>query len=315
MGKYELLALLTVGGMSEVFLAFTTGPGGFRKYVVLKRILPEVRSQDHFVQMFLDEARITASLNHANIGQVFDLGEDDEGGLYLTMEFIPGQNLNQIYRAALKRGMRGLPVGLSCSVVRDVCRALHHAHSHLDPSGKPAPVIHRDVAQKNIMVTYEGVTKLVDFGIAKARNSLGRTQVGTVKGTTGYMSPEQVQGDTLDGRSDVFCAGVVLYELLTGHRLFAGPTEYDEMVACLQAPIFPPIELAPHAVTPALNDVVMKALERDRDRRYATARDMARALELVVGQELHDPEQTAGDHAPVVPGEDGGHPRAPGLGG
>lgn len=294
MGKYELLAQLTVGGMSEVFIAFTSGPGGFLKHVVLKRILPEVRSQEHFVQMFMDEARITAGLNHANIGQVFDLGEDDEGSLFLSMEFIPGQNLNQIYRAALKKGMRGLPVGLSCAVVRDVCRALHYAHTFTDASGEPAPVIHRDVAQKNIMVTYDGVTKLVDFGIAKARSSMGRTQVGTVKGTTGYMSPEQVRGEELDGRSDVFCAGVVLYELLTGHRLFSARTEYEEMVACLQSPIVPPQERVPSLVSRELNDVVMKALERDRNRRYASGRDMARAIEAAVGPNLYDAEQTGG---------------------
>ena len=294
MGKYELLAQLTVGGMSEVFVAFTSGPGGFLKHVVLKRILPEVRSQEHFVQMFMDEARITAGLNHANIGQVFDLGEDDEGSLFLSMEFIPGQNLNQIYRAALKKGMRGLPVGLSCAVVRDVCRALHYAHTFTDPSGEPAPVIHRDVAQKNIMVTYDGVTKLVDFGIAKARSSMGRTQVGTVKGTTGYMSPEQVRGEELDGRSDVFCAGVVLYELLTGHRLFSARTEYEEMVACLQSPIVPPQERVPSLVSRELNDVVMKALERDRNRRFASGREMARAIEAAVGSTLYDAEQTGG---------------------
>jgi len=293
-GKYELLAQLTVGGMSEVFIAFTSGPGGFLKHVVLKRILPEVRSQEHFVQMFMDEARITAGLNHANIGQVFDLGEDDEGSLFLSMEFIPGQNLNQLYRAALKRGMRGLPVGLSCAVIRDVCRALHYAHTFTDATGQASPVIHRDVAQKNIMLTYDGVTKLVDFGIAKASSSMGRTQVGTVKGTTGYMSPEQVRGDELDGRSDVFCVGIVLYELLTGKRLFAAATEYEEMLACLQSPIVPPQELVPSLVSRELNDVVMKALERDRDKRFASARDMARALEVAVGTTMYDAEQTSG---------------------
>jgi hypothetical protein len=289
-GKYEVLTQLSLGGMAELFLAFTAGPGGFRKYVVVKRILPDVKGDEQFVKMFLDEARITAALNHPNIAQVFDLGEEEDG-LYLAMEFISGQNLNQV-AAACNRARRVIPVGFSCAVARDVLNALHHAHSFTDHTGRSYPVIHRDVAQKNIMVTYDGVTKLLDFGIAKARGKLGRTALGLVKGTTGYMSPEQVRGEEVDGRSDVFSVGVVLHEMLSGERLFSAQTEAEEMKLILEGPI-PRLHEVNELVPVALCDVVMRALSRERADRFPTAREMARALERVVGPLLFDPEQAA----------------------
>ncbi len=289
-GKYEILSQLSVGGMAELFLAFTAGPGGFRKYVVVKRILPDVRQNEQFVKMFLDEARISAGFNHPNIAQVFDLGEEDDG-LYLAMEFISGQNLNQITRACARR-RAVLPIGFSVSVARDLCHALHYAHTFTDPLGRPFPVIHRDVAQKNVMVTYDGVVKLLDFGIAKARGSLGRTSVGTVKGTTGYMSPEQVRGEELDGRSDVFGVGVVLHELVTGRRLFSADTELDEMKRILDAPIPRPDSIEP-VVPRELADVIMRALARERADRFPSARELARALERASGGRIFDQEQRA----------------------
>ncbi|TSC23078.1 serine/threonine-protein kinase [Corallococcus sp. Z5C101001] len=285
-----MLTQLTVGGMAELFLGYTSGPGGFRKYVVIKRILPDARSNDQFVRMFLDEARITAAFNHPNIAQVFDLGEEDDG-LYLAMEFIGGQNLNQVTSACLKK-RQPVPLAFTLSVARDVCLALHYAHTFTSPGGEASPVIHRDVAQKNIMVTYDGTVKLLDFGIAKAKNSLERTSVGTVKGTTGYMSPEQVRGDPLDGRSDLFSVGVVMHELITGERLFAGKTERDEMVKILEDSIPWPSVLLPH-VSEDISRVVMRALERNVDRRYASGRDMARAIEKAAGGKLMDAEQRA----------------------
>ncbi|WP_223764627.1 serine/threonine-protein kinase [Corallococcus sp. AS-1-6] len=289
-GKYEVLTQLTVGGMAELFLGYTSGPGGFRKYVVIKRILPDARSNDQFVRMFLDEARITAAFNHPNIAQVFDLGEEDDG-LYLAMEFIGGQNLNQVTSACLKK-RQPVPLAFTLSVARDVCLALHYAHTFTTPGGEASPVIHRDVAQKNIMVTYDGTVKLLDFGIAKAKNSLERTSVGTVKGTTGYMSPEQVRGDPLDGRSDLFSVGVVMHELITGERLFAGKTERDEMVKILEDAIPWPSVLLPH-ISEDISRVVMRALERNVDRRYPSGRDMARAIEKAAGGKLMDAEQRA----------------------
>jgi serine/threonine-protein kinase len=290
LGKYEILSRLSVGGMAELFLAFTRGPGGFRKYVVLKRILPEVRSDDQFVKMFLDEARITAGLNHPNIGQVFDLGEEGEV-LYLAMEFIAGRDLNQITSAQFKKKLL-LPVGFSAAVCRDICNALHYAHTSVDASGKALSIIHRDVAQKNVMVTYTGVSKLLDFGIAKAKGSLGRTRVGMVKGTTGYMSPEQVQAQPLDGRSDVFSVGVMLYELTTGRRLFSGASEEEEMRKILSAAIPTPKSVGSH-ISDGLQDVILKALARNRDERFGSAREMSKALEGCMGKELFTQDQSA----------------------
>ncbi|MFL5347558.1 MAG: serine/threonine-protein kinase [Hyalangium sp.] len=289
-GKYQIITQLSVGGMAELFLGFTAGPGGFRKYVALKRILPDVRGNEQFVRMFLDEARITAAFNHPNIAQVFELGEEDDG-LFLAMEFIAGQNLDQL-TAAYRRRQEPIPLEYSVSAVRDVCQALHYAHTFTDPSGRPSPIIHRDVAQKNIMVTYDGVVKLLDFGIAKARNSLERTRAGTVKGTSGYMSPEQVRGEKLDGRSDVFSVGVVLWELATGERLFAGKTERDEMVNILEAPIPAPRHPS-MGMFEGLAAVILRALERDPERRFQTAKDLSRALEQTAGRELWDADRRA----------------------
>ncbi len=289
-GKYQIITQLSMGGMAELFLGFTAGPGGFRKYVAIKRILPDVRSNETFVRMFLDEARITAAFNHPNITQVFELGQEDDG-LFLAMEFIAGQNLDQL-AAAYRRRQEPIPLELSVAVMRDVCQALHYAHTFTDPSGRASPIIHRDVAQKNIMVTYDGVVKLLDFGIAKARNSLERTRVGMVKGTSGYMSPEQVRGEKLDGRSDVFSVGVVLWELATGERLFAGKTERDEMMNILEAPIPPPRHPS-MGMFDGLAPVILRALERDPERRFQNAKELAQALEKASGRQLFDGDKRA----------------------
>ncbi|ATB34645.1 serine/threonine protein kinase [Cystobacter fuscus] len=289
-GRYEVLSQLSVGGMAELFLGYTSGPGGFRKYAAIKRILPDARSDEQFERMFLDEARITAAFSHPNIGQVFELGQD-QGGLFLAMEFIAGQNLDQVI--ALGRRLGGtLPLGFVLSVVRDVCLALHYAHTFTTPGGKPHPVIHRDVAHKNVMVTYDGMVKLLDFGIAKARGARANTQAGMVKGTTGYMSPEQVRGQPLDGRSDLFSVGVMLHELLTGERLFAAGSEIQEMQMILGASI-PDPQPRGGQVSAEIRAVALKALARDREQRYATGRDMARALEAAAGPLLFDAEQRA----------------------
>jgi serine/threonine protein kinase, bacterial len=288
-GKYEILTRLSVGGMAELFLAFTSGPGGFRKFVALKQILPDVKT-DEFVKMFLDEARITAAFSHANIGQVFDLGEE-EGELYLAMEFLAGQNLEQLMKAATKRG-EPLPAGFAARVIRDVCLGLHYAHHFVDPTGRTVAVVHRDMSPRNVMVTYDGGVKVIDFGIAKAKGRLGRTAVGMVKGTGGYMSPEQVRGHELDGRSDLFASGVLLYEMLCGRRLFDAPGDAAMMMQIVEGDIPYPRTINPK-VSLQLESVVMRALSRDRNKRFATGREMAKALEQAMGQELFDEERMA----------------------
>ncbi|MBL8917962.1 MAG: serine/threonine protein kinase [Myxococcaceae bacterium] len=274
-GKYEILTPLTSGGMAELFLGSTIGPGGFQKHVVIKRILPDASRDENFMRMFLDEARITAGFSHPNIAQVYDLGEDEQG-LYVVMEFIAGQNLNQVVSVCAKK-QHVLPLGFSFSVLNDCAQALHYAHTYVKPSGEPYPVVHRDVAQKNIMVGWDGQTKLLDFGIAKAANTLSRTKVGTVKGTAGYMSPEQVTGKPVDGRSDVFSLGVVMWEMATGQRLFAGDSELAEMKLILDGKVERPDELEP-VVPPALGDIIMKALSREPSDRFGSCKELSRAL-------------------------------------
>jgi serine/threonine-protein kinase len=285
-GKYEILTRMSVGGMAELFLAFTTGPGGFRKFVALKQILPDVKTEE-FVRMFLDEARITAAFSHPNIGQVFDLGEED-GELYLAMEFLPGQNLEQIMTAASREGTP-IPIGFAARAVRDVCLGLHYAHHFTSPSGKKVQVVHRDLTPRNVMVSYDGVVKVIDFGIAKARGRLNRTAVGMVKGTSGYMSPEQVRNQELDGRSDLFCAGVVLHELLCGGRVYDTTDEEAMMRQIAHSDMPSPRSLNPQ-VPEALDAVVVRAMSRDPAQRFATGREMAKAIEQAMGSELFDEE-------------------------
>jgi len=287
-GRYSIVQRLSVGGMAEIFLALATGPGEFRKFVTLKRILPNLREDEGFVQMFLEEARISASLSHANIAQVFDLrSEDDE--LYLAMEYIAGEDVAQILRMTARR-QAFVPIGLTAMVVREACNALHYAHNFVDPLGERMPVIHRDMAPKNVMVTYSGAVKVVDFGIAKMMRTTRVETTTGVKGSTGYMSPEQIEGLPLDARSDIFSLGVLAHELLTGRRLFL-PDQRGE-VELERARIAPP-HLVNAAVPEAMAAVVMRALELDPARRYATARELGRAIEEAA-PEVYDEERAAG---------------------
>ncbi len=292
LGKYEVIGRISVGGMAELYLAFLTGQGGFKKFVALKRVLPSVAEQASFLKMFLDEARITASLSHANIAQVFELAEDPNNQEpVLAMEFVAGQNLAQVVKRAHARGL-ALPPAFSCRVVHDALLGLHSAHHFVEPtSGRPMPVIHRDVNPRNVMVTYTGGTKVIDFGIAKARGRLDTTQVGMVKGTLRYMSPEQVMQQPLDGRSDLFAASVVLYELLAGRRLFDEDSDAALLNRVVQADVRPLGEVAP-AVPRAVADAVMKGLSRTPEDRWRSGRDYARALDQAL-PELFDDEQVA----------------------
>ncbi|MGQ0504698.1 MAG: protein kinase domain-containing protein [Myxococcaceae bacterium] len=290
LGKYEILCRLSTGGMSVIFLAFQKGLAGFRKFVVLKQILPDIKGEEEFVRMFLDEAKITAAFNNPNIAQVFDLDIQD-GELFLAMEFVPGATLVEVAKAC-RAISESIPTGFSLMAVRDTAMALHYAHTFTDPTGRKQTVIHRDVAEKNIMVTYEGTTKLLDFGIAKSLARLSRTTVGMVKGTSGYMSPEQILGEKLDARSDIFSLGVVLHECLTGMRLFHGKSAEEGMMAALKEPVMPPSR-GNSDVTPELDAVVLKALARKREERFSTAREFARAIERAAGSLIWEPEQTS----------------------
>lgn len=288
MGKYEVLCRLSTGGMSEIFLAFQRGMAGFQKLVVLKKILPDIRGEEEIVRMFLNEAKITAAFSHPNIAHIYDLdvAEDD---LFLAMEFIPGSTLIDVARAC-RQANEAIPLGLTLATMRDTALALHYAHTFTDPAGRSRQVIHRDVAEKNIMVTYEGVTKLLDFGIAKAMGRSSRTAAGKVKGTSGYMSPEQIRGEELDPRSDVFGLGVVMHECLTGMRLFYAKSPEEGMRIALEMQPPPPSHQN-SAVPPELDAIVLKALEREREDRFSTALELARAIDRVGGREIWRPEQ------------------------
>jgi serine/threonine protein kinase, bacterial len=295
-GRYELVTRLSIGGMAELFLARLAGPGGFQKLVALKMILPDVRQDERFVAMFLDEARLSAELSHPNLGQVFDLGQEKSGELYLAMEFISGQNVGALLRAS-RRASRRLPIEVTVRVIRDVCLGLHAAHSHCDPSGRPRQVIHRDIAPKNVMVTFDGHVKVIDFGIAHASGRRARTQTGVVKGTPPYMAPEQVAGEAPSPMTDVYAVGIMLYECLTGEL----PFRSDAPLARFTKPPPPPSEKNSD-VTAALDAVCLKALEIEPGRRFQTAREFARAL-TDARTEVSDEEGLAALMAELFPGQ------------
>jgi tetratricopeptide (TPR) repeat protein len=268
------LCLLATGGMAAVHLARAAGIGGFEKLLVIKRILPHVAKDQSFIQMFLDEARIAATLDHANVVHVFDVGSA-QGDVFLAMEFLHGHDLRSIART-----LQGpLPLDPTIAVGVGLCAGLHYAHERRGPKGELLGLVHRDVSPSNVVVTYDGSVKVIDFGIAKATNRSTETGTGTLKGKPGYMSPEQCLGEEVDRRSDVFCAGIVLYELTTGTRLF-GPrgAEYVQLRAIVEAEIVPPSKLVP-AYPPELEEVVLKALRRKPEERYQTALELQRALE------------------------------------
>ncbi len=282
LGRYTIHELLGTGGMAEIFRASVTGPQQFAKWVVVKRVKRKFAEQQVFVQMFIDEARINAALDHANIVSVFDFGERD-GHYYMAMEYIDGIDLQVAHVRHKERHGKPLPWEAAVLVMRDVLRGLDYAHNATDNDGAPLGIIHRDVNLVNVMIRRDGAVKLLDFGCAKASSAIRRsqTQVGVIKGKLGYMSPEQTEDRDLDPRTDVFSAGIVLHELLTGRRLFWGDSELEMLRAVRSKPIPDPRKYSPQ-LPESLVDVVLKALARDRDQRYASASDMADELETII---------------------------------
>ena len=274
-GKYQLEKKLATGGMAEVWLAKQTGIEGFARHVVIKRILPHLAEDPEFVQMFLNEAKIASRFNHPNIAQIYDLGE--QGGTYfIAMEFIHGEDLGRVMRRAWSTG-QWVARHIALRVVADACGGLHYAHSRVDDQGRPLRVVHRDISPQNILISFDGAVKLVDFGIAKAADQVSMTKSGAIKGKFAYMAPEQAAGKPLDGRTDIFALGLVLYELVTGVR----PLKRDSELATLQAALECKIELPSNVaeVPHDLDDVVMRALAKAPDDRYRDAREFQKALE------------------------------------
>ncbi len=278
MGRYEILCHLATGGMAEIFLVRQGGAHGFEKYVVLKQIRERHAEDPQFVQMFLDEARLAARLQHQNIAQVYDIGEVN-GSYFFTMEYLHGEDLRALYRSAETRAQR-IPLEHALKIVAGAAAGLHYAHERTDDSGKPLKIVHRDVSPSNIVVTFDGGVKLVDFGIARTSKRRQETQSGSLKGKLAYMAPEQCLDDELDRRTDIFSLGIVLYELTTTRRLFRHGNESDYLVMNrIVHGDFPP----PTAVVPdypeELEKIVMRALAIDPKERFQTAQELLLAIE------------------------------------
>ena len=276
--RYHLLRKIATGGMAEVYLAEQTGAGGFKKRVAIKRILPQFAEDQKFIEMFLDEARVAAMFHHPNLIQIYELGEVD-GLLCMVMEYVRGLSLSELIKRTAATGQRKFPPGVAARILVQACEGLDYAHDFADPdSGQLLGLVHRDVSPQNILLSKEGIAKVMDFGIAKAAGNLHHTSTGALKGKLAYMPPEQLNGKPLDRRADVWALGIVLYELLAGRRPFVGESEASVFRAILLDPM-PPIEALAEEVPVALRNIVNGALARDLADRTPSAGSMALALE------------------------------------
>ncbi len=267
-GPYLLLERVSVGGMAEVYKAKEYGVDGFERTVAVKRILPHVAEDDEFIAMFKDEAKIAVQLAHGNIAQIYNLGNENES-FYIALEYIAGRDLRAIFQKGQQAG-KPMPVPQVCYVIMKICEGLDYAHNKKDKYQRPLSIIHRDVSPPNILVSYEGEVKLIDFGVAKAAGRASRTQAGILKGKFGYMSPEQVRGMPLDRRSDVFSVGVVLFETLTGTRLFQAETDFATLEKVRAVEVPRPTSLNPEIPKP-LENIMYKALAREPETRYQSS--------------------------------------------
>ena len=280
LGKYQLLRKLATGGMAEVFLAKTDGPMGFEKLLVIKRILPHLAEDPQFVEMFLGEAKLAAQLNHPNLVQLFDFGEA-EGSYFIAMEYIDGPTLRLLLARA--RDLRSpISLGLAARIVSSAAEGLAYAHDFRDnATDEPLHLVHRDVSPDNILVGRSGAVKLVDFGIAKARGQSHHTQAGTVKGKVAYMAPEQLRGEPLDRRVDLYALGVVLYELCTGRMPFEAGSDASMVRAVLYDAAIPAVRRVP-TLPPAIQSILDRLLAKDRNARYPDCRALHADLEAFI---------------------------------
>ncbi len=262
--------------MAEVYVAKTRGIGGFEKLVAIKLIHPRFSEDEHFVQMLVEEAKLSVLLTHANIGQTFDLGRIEGGPYFIVMEYIEGADAYKLQQRLAKEGGQ-LPLDIAAFIVAEVCQGLDYAHRKSDVRGAPLHIVHRDISPQNVLISFSGEVKIVDFGIAKAAMRGGETDVGVIKGKYYYMSPEQAWADPVDHRSDIFSTGVVLHELLTGEMLYQGSNLPELLDRVRKADIAPPSRRRPE-VPPELDAIVMKALARHPSERYRSAHAFAQAL-------------------------------------
>lgn len=298
--NYDLVRKIAAGGMAEIFLARQWGAGGFFRDVVIKRLFPHLAEHERQLRMFQDEARLLSMLAHPNIPQVYELGLED-GYWYIAMEYVEGLTVADLWRLGAKSG-QVMPLNVALALLVQTCDALHHAHERKDRAGRALRIVHRDVTPHNIMVTRDGVAKLMDFGVAST-SARKDTEAGAVRGTFSYMAPEQVRGKALDKRADVFALGVVLYELTTGTRLFRG-NDVQIMTQVVEQDAPSPSSRVP-GYPPDLEDIVLAALARDRSARLPSAAHLGGYLEelgirhgLLVG-----PRAIARYFASVAPAE------------
>ncbi len=280
LGRYELLMPVAQGGMAAVWAARLVGTRGFQRVVAIKTILPTLSDDARFEQMFLDEAGLAASIRHPNVVQVLDLGEEN-GLLYQVMEWIDGEALSSFLRDP--KAIDGLPHAIAARIMIGVCDGLHAAHETRDDADQVVGLVHRDVSPQNILVTRDGVPKVVDFGVAKASSlSSARTTAGTLKGKPAYMAPEQIKGDEVDRRADIFSLGVLLYMCTTGHNPFRGANDMATLHAICEPEEAPLPSTFLKSFPSDLEEVVMRAIAKDPLRRFPTAAAMARAIEQAV---------------------------------
>ncbi|MDH4267525.1 MAG: protein kinase [Deltaproteobacteria bacterium] len=274
-GKYFLMEKLAAGGMAQLYRAKIMGDQGFEKFIAIKQILPHLAEEKEFLSSFIDEAKLAALLHHQNIVQIYDFGSA-EGAYFITMEYLYGKDLRVITQ---KSKEKGLPLSLeNCLfIISRICAGLDYAHNLKDFQGKPLNIIHRDISPQNIILTYEGDVKIVDFGIAKARSRSTITQVGMIKGKVAYMSPEQASGKAVDSRADIFPTGILLYEMLSGRRMFTGDTL--QILAKVSRAEFDPPEAVMGNLSPKLYKILHRALAKEPDQRYQSGGEMLADLE------------------------------------
>ncbi|MFY1827095.1 protein kinase domain-containing protein, partial [Myxococcus fulvus] len=299
-GRYAVLNRLAVGGMGEIFLARQVGVSGFERPVILKSLLPDLLEQEGSLEMFLDEARVAGRLNHPNVVHVFEVGEW-EGTFYIAMEYIEGENLGRLARAASRSGA-ALSPGVCARIIRDAALGLDHAHQAVDAQGVSLDLVHRDISPQNIMVRLDGVTKVVDFGVAKASNRSTRTRTGILKGKLRYMSPEQVRNHPLDGRSDQYALGVVLWELVTHRPLVETDNAPEAMRRIALTPALKPSMLV-DGVSPLLDSIILRMLAKPREQRFERCGDVARALQQYLDETPRGPEDDVAQTAERLVGE------------
>ncbi len=273
--RYRIIEKIDAGGMAEIYRGAAVSLDGFEKQVAIKRILPSICTDQKFVAMFLDEARLSMQLQHANIVQIFDIGKAD-GTFFVVMELIEGPNLRRVMQRSLDRS-KPLPVPLACYLIAEVAKALAYAHERTDPNGQPLGIVHRDVSPPNVLVSRQGEVKLTDFGLAKAATHVQQTDAGVIKGKFSYLSPEIVDGRDADLRADVYSAGIILWELLCGRKLYAGKTDMETVELVRRSQVPPPSSIRPE-VDDELERIVLKALARNPKRRYQSARALGRAV-------------------------------------